>query len=322
MSNYTLNTNAFIEAQQYSQFILRTLPTAILPATFYRDVSDFGNGSTLNIKTIGTATIQEVEEDSPLIYNPIETGNITLSITDYVGDAWYVTDVLRQDGSQIEALMAARAQEATRAIQQHFETRFLAVTNAGQTAANPNTVNGFARRFRATGANWTMDEDDLIHMRLAFDKANVPQFGRIAIVDPVVAATFQKKVVITSQLDRLPAYQQVMENGFNNEHQFVMRLHGWDIWTSNLLPQLAAGTSVDGTATQSASTTCIANLFMCVADDNTKPVMTAWRQQPKVEGERNKDRQRDEFLTTARWGMGIQRKDTLGVIVTDATRTE
>ena len=61
---------------------------------------------------------------------------------------------------------------------------------------------------------------------------------------------------------------------------------------------------------------------MCVADDNTKPVMTAWRQQPKVEGERNKDRQRDEFLTTARWGMGIQRKDTLGVIVTDATRTE
>lgn len=322
MSNYTLNTNAFIEAQQYSQFILRTLPTAILPATFYRDVSDFGNGSTLNIKTIGTATIQEVEEDSPLIYNPIETGNITLSITDYVGDAWYVTDVLRQDGSQIEALMAARAQEATRAIQQHFETRFLSVANAGQTAANPNTVNGFARRFRATGANWTMDEDDLIHMRLAFDKANVPQFGRIAIVDPVVAATFQKKVVITSQLDRLPAYQQVMENGFNNEHQFVMRLHGWDIWTSNLLPQLAAGTSVDGTTTQSASTTCIANLFMCVADDNTKPVMSAWRQQPKVEGERNKDRQRDEFLTTARWGMGIQRKDTLGVIVTDAAKTE
>lgn len=321
MSQYTSNSVAFIEAQQYSQFILRTLPTAILPASFYRDVSDFGAGSTLNIKTIGTATIQEVEEDTPLIYNPIETGNITLSITDYVGDAWYVTDVLRQDGAQIEALMAARAQEATRAIQQRFESRFYAVAYAGQTAANPNNVNGFAHRFRATGTNWTMSEDDLIAMRLAFDKANVPQFGRVAIVDPVVAATFQKKVVITSQLDRHPAYQSIMENGFNNEHQFVMRLHGWDIWTSNLLPTVAAGTVVDGTATQSASTTCIANLFMCVADDNTKPVMTAWRQQPKVEGERNKDRQRDEFLTTARWGMGIQRKDTLGVIVTDATKT-
>jgi len=320
MSNTTLNSTAFIESQQYSQFILRTLPTAILPQTFYRDVSDFGAGTTLNIKSIGTATIQEVEEDSPLVYAPIETGNITLSITDYIGDAWYVTDVLRQDGSQIEALMAARAQEATRAIQTRFESRFHAVAYGGQTAASPNNVNGFAHRRRGLGANWTMDEDNLIEMRLGFDKANVPQFGRIAIVDPVVAATFQKKVVITSQLDRHPAYQSVMENGFNNEHQFVMRLHGWDIWTSNLLPTVANGTDIDGSAT--LSVTGVANLFMCIADDNTKPVMTAWRQQPKVEGERNKDRQRDEFLTTARWGMGVQRLDTLGVVVTSATHTE
>lgn len=320
MSNTTLNSTAFIESQQYSQFILRTLPTAILPASFYRDVSDFGAGTTLNIKSIGTATVQEVEENSPLIYNPIETGNITLSITDYIGDAWYVTDVLRQDGSQIDTLMAGRSQEATRAIQQRFESRFHAVAYAGQTAADPNLVNGFAHRRRGLGANWTMDEDNLIELRLAFDKANVPQFGRVAIVDPVVAATFQKKVVITSQLDRHPAYQAVMENGFNNEHQFVMRLHGWDIWTSNLLPSVAAATIVDGSA--SASTTCVANLFMCIADDNCKPVMTAWRQPPKVEGERNKDRQRDEFLTTARWGMGVQRRDTLGVVVTSATATE
>lgn len=320
MSNTTLNSTAFIEAQQYSQFILRTLPTAILPTTFYRDVSDFGMGTTLNIKSIGVATIQEVEEDTPLVYNPIETSTITLQITDYVGDAWYVTDVLRQDGSQIETLMAARSVEATRAIQQHFETRFLAVAQAGQTAGGANLINGFAHRRRGLGANWTMDEDNLIEMRLAFDKANVPQFGRVAIVDPVVAATFQKKVVITSQLDRHPAYQSVMENGFNNEHQFVMRIHGWDIWTSNLLPEIASGTDVDGSA--SASTACIANLFMCIADDNCKPVMNAWRQMPKVEGERNKDYQRDEFLTTARWGMGVQRVDTLGVVVTDAAATE
>ena len=320
MSNITLNTTNFIEAQQYSQFILRTLPTAILPQGFYRDVSDFGAGTTLNIKTVGTATGQKVEEGAPLIYNPIETGNITLSVTDYIGDAWYVTDVLRQDGSQIESLMAARAQEATRAIQQRFESRFYQVAYNGQTAANPNTINGFTHRFRAQGANWTMSEDDLIQMRLAFDKANVPQFGRVAIVDPVVAATFQKKVVITSQLNMQPAFMELMKNGFNNEHQFVMRLHGWDIWTSNLLPQVAAGTSVDGQASSSASTTCVANLFMCVADDNCKPVMNAWRQPPKVEGERNKDRQRDEFLTTARWGMGIQRRDTLGVIVSDAVK--
>jgi len=57
---------------------------------------------------------------------------------------------------------------------------------------------------------------------------------------------------------------------------------------------------------------------MCVLDDQVKPVMAAWRRQPKAEGERNKDRARDEFVVRARWGLGVQRLDTLGVIITDA----
>jgi len=40
---------------------------------------------------------------------------------------------------------------------------------------------------------------------------------------------------------------------------------------------------------------------------------------PRVEGERNKDLRRDEYVTSARWGFGVQRVDTLGVIITDAT---
>jgi hypothetical protein len=40
---------------------------------------------------------------------------------------------------------------------------------------------------------------------------------------------------------------------------------------------------------------------------------------PKTEGERNKDRARDEFVVRCRYGFGIQRVDTLGGIVTSAT---
>jgi len=274
----------------------------------------------LNIKSVGTASIQEVEEDTPLIYNPIDTGNVTLTITDYIGDAWHVTDVLRQDGAQIDQLLAMRAQEATRAIQQRFESRFLAVCNAAQTAGDPNNVNGFAHRKLGSGSNDTMAEDDLIEMSLAFDKANIPLPGRVAIVDPVVAATFEKYLTVNTNADMSPMFKDVLMNGFNNEHKFVMNLHGWDIWTSNLLPEIAASTDVDGTNSTAAAS--VANIFMSVVDDNHKPIMNAWRQPPKVESERNKDRQRDEFLTTARWGVGAQRVDTLGVIVTGATATE
>lgn len=91
----TQTNRSFIESEQYSDFILRNLHDGLLPGNFYRDVSDFGEGETLNIKSIGEAKVQEVAEGVPLIYNPIESGNIQLQITDYIGDGWYISDKMR-----------------------------------------------------------------------------------------------------------------------------------------------------------------------------------------------------------------------------------
>ena len=313
MSQNRANSTAFIEAEQYSSFILRNLQDGLLPGQFYRNVSDFGSGSTLHIKTVGTVTIQDGAEEVPFDYTPIESGEVTLTITDYVGDAWYVTDELREDGAQVEALMSARSQESTRAIQETFETRFLAKCNSSQTNANANTINGFAHRIASAETNNVISLNHLISMKLAFDKANVPVGGRVAIVDPVVAATFDK--TINFGRDVTPFGENILQNGFAREHSFIMNLYGWNIITSNRLP---TGTFSDGTTSVSNA---VANIFMCVADDNTKPIMAAWRRMPKVEGERNKDLRRDEFVTSARWGFGTQRVDTLGVVITSATNS-
>jgi hypothetical protein len=310
----TTNSTAFIEAQQYSQFILENLHDGLLPDGFYRDVSDFGTGTTLNIKTVGTATLQDVTEDTPLVYNAIDTGTVTLSITDYKGDAWYITDVLRQDAAQIEQLQAMRGVEATRAMQEYFETRLLSVLNSAQSSADANNVNGFAHRRIASGTNQTIELDDFNQMGLAFNKANVPQAGRIAIIDPVVEASLNQKFNTGYDVNRQPMFTDLLENGFSRDHKFVVNLFGWDIYTCNRLPTIASETIGSDTVT-----TGVANIFMSVLDDQTKPAMIAWRQPPKVETERNKDFQRDEFLTTSRWGVGTQRVDTLGVILTDAT---
>lgn len=313
----TSNSNrAFIEAEVYSQFILENMHDGLLPGTFYRDVSDFGHGETLNIKTIGEAQIQEVEEDSPIVYTAIETGNVTLQITEYVGDGWYITDKIRQDGSQIDALMAARGREATRAIQEYFETRALATLNAAQVPNDPNEINGFAHRFLATGTNGTITAGDLIRMKLAFDKAEVPYAGRVAIVDPVVGATLTNLFQGNYSVDSNPTMQAILENGFDRDHQYLMTIFGWNIMSSNRLPTIPANTEFNFTEEG------VANLFLNIADDQSKALMVAWRQQPRVEGERNKDKQRDEFVQTARFGMGAQRVDTLGVIITSATDIE
>lgn len=313
MSQNRGNSTAFIEAEQYSAFILRNLQDGMLPGSMFRNVSNFGSGNTLHIKTIGSVTIQDGAEEVPFDYTPIESGEVTLTITDYVGDAWYVTDELREDGAQVEALLSARSSESTRAIQETFETRFLRKCNTSQVNANANAVNGFAHRIASAETNNVIALKHFIQMKLAFDKANVPMAGRVAIVDPVTAATLDGLVSIGR--DVTPFGQKILEGGFDRDHQYVMNLYGWNIITSN---RLQTGSFSDGTTTV---TNGVANVFMSVADDNTKPIMAAWRRMPKVEGERNKDLRRDEFVTSARWGFGTQRVDTLGILITSAVNS-
>lgn len=319
----TGNTSAFIEAQQYSKFIIDNLNDGLMPAAWYRNVSDFPSGTTLNIKVVGTASIQDVEEDKAVAYSPIDTSTITMSITDYIGDAWYVSDVLKQDGAQIEQLMAMRAAESTRAIQENFESRFLYQAGiAAQTAANGNQINGFDHRWVADSAadnSYKIGLNDFVDMKLAFDKANVPQSGRVALVDPVVEATLNK-LAATFSVDRNPKFQALLEEGFAREHKFMFNLFGWDIWTSNRLPRITAAEAIThNSVADTAPVGSVANLFMCVADDSVKPMMACWRQQPSVEGERNKDLARNEFVTRARFGFGRQRPESLGVVLTSAT---
>lgn len=310
----TTNTRAFVEAEQYSNFILMNLHDGLLPDTFYRDVADFMSGDTLHIKTIGTVTLQETEENMPLVYNPIESGEITFTITEYVGDAWYVTDDLREDGSQVEALMAARATEHTRAMQERFETDFLSTAASVYAAATTGLpVNGFNHFIVSAETNNVFSLDHLVDLRLAFDKANVPAAGRVFIVDPVVEATLNKLVSITNDVTQFA--KDILERGLAAGQRFISNWFGWDIMTSN---RLYVGAANDGTTSIGSA---VYNIGMCILDDQCKPVMAAWRRKPSVEGERNKDFRRDEFSDSARYGFGLQRIDTMVCVATSPTAT-
>ena len=328
MSQVLANTQAFVEAEQYSQFILENLDTFSLPEGMWRDVSDFGTGTTLNIKTIGAVTIQDAAEDTPLVFNPIDTNTITLTVTDYVGDAWRVTDDLREDGSQIDKLLGNRAMESTKALGINHESRFLSVaasaSGTGQTLADVNLVNAQPHRWVAGGASATnrvMVMADFIAMKLSFDKAGVPAGGRICIVDPVVEATINSLTNLVAVSNNIH-FEGIVTTGFARDHKFVKNIYGWDIWTSNYLPTKTATEALNGAAANAnlsndtAEIGDIANLFMSVADDNTKPVMHAWRRNPSVEGWRDHENRADNFQTTSRFALGMQRTDTVGVVFT------
>ena len=318
------NTQAFIEAQQYSAFIVENLPDLALPEGFARDVSDFGSGTTLNIKSVGSRTIQDVAEGVPMTFSPIDTNTITMTITDYIGDAWSVSDELRQDGAQVETLMAMQAMEATRGIAENVETKFLAACDDAQTGAALNNVNGRAHRWIAGGSGGTsrnMTMADFVAAKLAFDKANVPQGGRIAIVDPIVEATLNSLTNLVN-VSNNPMFEGIVTEGFARDHKFVRNIFGFDIWTSNKLPLQTAVEAIDASGQDLANDSTVVgdvvNVFMSVLDDNSKPMMKATRVNPSVEGWREHADREDKFQTTTRFGFGAQRVDSLICVITDS----
>jgi len=323
MAFNTTNSAAVIEQEVYSRFIVENLHDGLLPDSFSRNVADFGSGERLNIPVIGSATVQDVEEEVPMTYNAIDTGRVYLNITDYVGDAWSVSDILRQDGYMVESLMSERAKEGTRALQEHFETRFFEAANAGQTATDPNTINGFAHRIGSSETSDLATLDHFRQMKLAFDKAKVPQGGRVAFVDPVVEATLNALFTMTAPTSGSTFnfnFEGLVRNGFERDHRFVASIFGWDVWTTNYLPRgdFTGVSDADGTTSETISG-AVANIFMCIGSDSTKPVMRAWRMPPKTENRRNFELKRDEYDIRARFGLGVQRTDTLGVLITSAS---
>jgi hypothetical protein len=84
------------------------------------------------------------------------------------------------------------------------------------------------------------------------------------------------------------------------------------VYVSNYLPS-AGNESIDSVAV-SDSLGGVSNIFFSAADARILPFIGAWRQMPKVDSEYNKDFQREEYLTTARYGLKVYRPENLVVV--------
>ncbi|MCK9382894.1 MAG: hypothetical protein M0P95_17765 [Sulfuritalea sp.] len=317
MGNTTANQAPLIKASVYSEMMLEQINEGLLPEGLHRDVSDFGDGSTLYIPLMGETVLRDYVENSAIQYDPVDTGQITLTITEYVSAATYVTNKLKQDAYKAAALEAGIPSEHLRVIEERWETDLLS-QQSKQTASNRNAYNGFDHRWVA-GSTTTglISLKDFLYAKLSMDKAQLPENGRLAIVDPIVEATLNN-LVGAQAFTNNPQFEGLVETGFGRSHRFVRNIYGFDIWVSNRLARIAAETITGGPQNASTAVTAgVANLFICNADEQHTPFMGAMRQPPKMDGEYNKDFQRDEYVSTARWGFGLQRPQSLITVITD-----
>jgi hypothetical protein len=305
----TLSNEHLIRSNLWSTQIKETLLEELMGMK-YIDMLDFPDGDTLNIPSIGQAEVNDYEEGQPIRYTAMDTGNFTFSIDKYKSSATFIYNKMKQDSFYMGRLVSSFVPKQSRAITKSMEVDLLAKGPDGQTASSLNTLNGGDHRFVGSGTNEVIAPQDFARARYALQKANVPMTNLVAIVDPSVEyelSTLTNLVNISNNKQ----WEGIVRDGMSTGTQFRFNIYGFDVYVCQ---NLKSGMSE--TIDSVSVTTGVANLFFSAAPD-VLPFVGSVRQQPKVDSEYNKDFQRDEYVTTARWGFKLYRPENLVTILTD-----
>jgi hypothetical protein len=314
MDYSAVNAN-LVRAELWSDQLKEILKDRLQGTKYVRWLSGFPDGNQFTIPSIGEIPMRETAEETPVVYDAIDTGEFTFAIDRYVESATYITDKAKQDAYYSGQLIASFVPKMRRAIEENLETSIFSLVNQ-QTLSDPNAINGGNHRFVASGdTNTTLALADFAKAKFSLDKANVTG-SRIAIVDPSQEYVLNTLTNLTN-VSNNPRFEGIINTGFVNDitgMAFVKNIYGFDVYVSNYLPTQGAETI----STVASPSSTVVNLFMGVGGDIT-PFVGAWRQEPRVEFERNKDLRRDEYVMNARFGLKLYRPESIVGILSKNT---
>lgn len=313
MSGWTVASNDHLIRSNLWSSQLKELFEAELMGTKYVDfISDFPDGDTINIPSIGQAEVADYSENQAVKYTAMDTGNFTFSIDQYKQSATFITEKLKQDSMYASRLISSFVPKQNRAIQAAMETKILSVGPEAQTATSLNVINGADHRWVGAGSNETIALSDFAKARYALRKAFVPMTNLVAIVDPSVEYTLSTLTNLTN-VSNNPRWEGIVRDGMSTSGmRFSMNVYGFDVYVSDYLKQNTNSEAIDGVTAAAG----VANLFFSASSD-ALPIVGAIRQAPKVDSEFNKDLQREEYVTTARYGFKLYRPENMVVVLTD-----
>ena len=317
MAMTTANTTLLTRSDIWSTELKEILRDEMMAQRYVRMLEGFPDGDTFHIPSIGQAQVDNYAEDTAVTYRPLDTGEFTFSVDKYLSSATYMTKKAEQDIFYANELMSRFVPEQERAIMEHFETTTMAAPEAGVAANSAEAIDGIAHRI-AGGNSGVIELADFAYARYALKKANVPDQAMVAIVDPsveFVLNTLQNLVNVSNN----PRFEGIVRDGIATGMRFVANVYGFDVYTSNYLADAtdSALNERDGSTAQDfSSTNGKVNLFFS-ASPTVNPFVGAWRQMPEVDYEYNKDFQRHEFVTTARYGVKLYRPENMVRIVSN-----
>jgi hypothetical protein len=316
MAGMTSSTNYLTRSDVWGQELKELLRDEMQAQRYVRMLEGFPDGDTFHIPQIGATTVRDYTEDNAVTYDPLATADFTFTIDEYLSSATYVTKKAEQDLFYANELMSRFVPEQERAILEHFEATTFAAPEAGVSANSAEAIDGIAHRI-AGGNSGRIELEDFAYARYALKKANVPDQAMVAIVDPSVEYTLNTLSNLVN-VSNNPKFEGIVSAGIATGMRFVANVYGFDVYTSNYLADNtdSALAERDGTTTNDFSTdNGKVNLFFS-AQATANPFVGAWRQMPEVDYEYNKDYQRHEYVTTARYGVKLFRPEGIVRIAT------
>jgi len=306
-----LNNQYLIRTNLWSRQIKELLLDELNAMKFVKVLSDFPDGYTLNIPSIGEAETADFNEGQAIKYNAFDTGNFTFSFDQYKYSANAISEKFKRDSFYAQDVIAAFVPRQHRALMEAVETRIFAVGNAGQTASNSNTINTASHRWVGSGTGQSITLADFQKAQYALTKANVPLINLCAVVDPSVAYTLATQANLVNLLSPIPMWGNVTRDGIMTGFKFRFNVFGFDIYVSNYLPAIASETVNSITVTNG-----VANYFFSATPGDTTPWIGGFRQMPTVYSEFNKDLQQEEYLTIAEYGFKLYRPENMVIVLT------
>jgi hypothetical protein len=307
----TGNNEHLIRSNLWSNELKDVLEADLMGMRYIKMITDFPDGDTLNIPSIGQAEVLDYSEGQAVKYTAMDTGNFTFTINKYKQSGTFIYEKMKQDSYYAAQLMASFVPKQHRALMAAIENDVLAVGPDGQTASSLNAINGANHRWVGKGTNETIAVKDFALARYALQKANVPLNNLVAIVDPSVEYALATQSNITNLINPNRNWENVIVNGLSTGIRFAFSIYGFDVYVSQYLKSSIAET-IDSVST----TAGVANLFFSASSD-VLPFVGLMRQPPKVDSEYNKDFQREEYVTTCRYGFKLYRPENFVCILTD-----
>jgi hypothetical protein len=312
-SGFTVATNTdFIRSNIYTKQITRAFEDDLFAMRFVRTITDFPDGTTLNMPRLGVAETADFAEGQAIKYNKFDTGNFTFTIDQYKYSANSISAKFKRDSFWSAEIQAAFAPEQHRALMKGFEARIFNRANSAQTASSQNTVNSAQHRWVGSGSSNSLSIKDFFLAELALRVANVPMRNLVAVVDPTCAFDLEQSTNAINLLSPMPKWGNMVNEGLVSGFQFRFSIAGFDVYVSNYLAQ-----NIAETVNSKSVTTGVANVFFSAEPGMTTPFIAAFRQMPTVFSEFNKDLQQDEFLTITEYGVACYRPENLCIVLTD-----